>query len=109
MKHQINRVFFFCLLLLISSCSIMEESIHEVVERPLPTSPMVASSLDSTQVFKVKSTIQRSPEYLLSAYVIIKDGKLQLDISKEERKELGITENEYTDYLKKLSKIKPCQ
>lgn len=109
MKHQTNRVYFICLVLLVCSCSIMEEGTYEVTEQRLPTSPIFASSLDSTQVFKVKSTIQCSPVYLLSAYVIIKDGKYTLDITKEERIELGILERDYTAYLKRLSRIKPCQ
>lgn len=88
-----------------SGCAVMEQSVEEVTERPLPATPVIATCSDSTKVFNAKSAIQRSPEYILSSFVVVKDGKFCLEISKEEREELGISEKAYNAYLKQLTKV----
>lgn len=91
--------------LFLYGCAIIEQSIDEAPEKPLPAKPVLYSSVDSIAVFKAKSAIQRSPEYILSAYVVVKDGACHLDISKEEREMLGISEMDYQKFLKELSCI----
>ena len=102
MKHILSPII--CCLVL-SGCAIMEQSIDEATERPLPLKPIFASGPDSVTVFKAKSAIQRSPEHLLAAYVVVKDGKYNLSITKEEREMLGISEKDYQKYLNYLSRI----
>lgn len=94
-----------CLGLAASGCSVMEQSMDDVKERPLPTNPSMATLNDSTRVLRAKSAIQRSSEYLLSSYVFYKNGEYVLDISEKEREELGISDKEYDFFKKKISHL----
>lgn len=81
----------------------------DVKDRPLQANPSMATLDDSTRVLKAKSALQRSPEYLLSGYVFFKNGEYILEISKEEREELGVSDTEYSLYKKKLSHLNPIR
>lgn len=94
-----------CLGLATCGCSVIEQSMDDMVERPLPANPSMATLEDSTRVLRAKSAIQSSSEYLLSGYVFYKNGEYVLDISEKEREELGISGKEYDFFKKKLSHL----
>lgn len=102
---------FICVLLLsfISfwKCAIMEQSIEDSKERLLPANPVFYSASDSVKLFNAKSAIQRSPEHLLSSYVVVEDGVFHLDITKEEMDSIGVSDKDYQKFLKTMSGIKP--
>lgn len=92
--------------LLFYGCAVIKEQVpDEVIERPLPVKPLMASTQDSTALFNAKSAIQRSPAGILSTYVVITDGEYHLSISNAELDELGISEEAYRQYVEKLSGI----
>lgn len=105
MLHVKRIISLFALCVVICSCAIMEQSIEESPEKNLPRKPEIASTADSVQVFKAKSAIQRSSEYLLAGYTVYKNGKFYCEISPEELKVIGIIEADYKKYVKHLARL----
>ena len=102
---------FICILLLSCvsfwKCAILELSIEDSPESPLPATPVFYSASDSIKIFNAKSAIQRSPEHLLSSYVVVKEGTYYLDITKEEMDSIGVSDQDYNKFLRIMSGIKP--
>lgn len=85
-------------------CAIIEQSL-DVPEKIVPLNPFIATGADSTQVFKAVSSVQRSPERLLEGFTVLENGKYSCNITPTELSAIGLTEDDYKQYLKVLSKL----
>lgn len=90
-------------------CVTMERGVEALEIKAPASGPVLAPAADSLMMFKAKSAIQRSPEYLFSSFVVIDDKGYSLSISNEELAELRISEKDYQRYIEKLSNITPKQ
>lgn len=90
--------------LLLCGCAIIEQSL-DVPEKNVPLNPVIATGADSTQIFNAVSSVQRSPEHLLAGFTVFENGRYSCNITPTELSAIGLTEEDYKQYLKVLYKL----
>lgn len=94
------------LMALFVSCSIQETSIETPHSLEISLqNPVLATNADSTSIVKAKSAIQSSPEYILASYTRYKNGEFIVEITEEELLSLGVSQEDYLNYVNVVSRM----
>lgn len=104
MLKKLFIIILFASCFFLSGCAIIEQSL-DIPEKVIPLNPVLATGSDSTQVFRAVSSVQRSPEHLLAGFTVLENGYYSCKITPTELREIGLTEEDYKQYLKVLSNL----
>lgn len=96
MKIKLNTLFFFGLTILAIGCKTEEQVLED--KMPTENAPIVAQYKDTIERNKAIGRFQSNPSYILSGSLVYQDGKMSLQMTREEADSLGIPRNVYTRF-----------